>query len=194
MNISDLSNRKLFSLLILLDRESWIILVAVIDYYYSEPPKFECRIVPREGKDVYELLKEYMGTDPMWWWWTIHDTLILCCAIYCLKIQNIIQDTILTWGSIQITCFADLGRPYFCMLCVNWYTRQKLPTLLEYYTGVRYYMLQSFWHLRQDRFWIVSSDCCSAASSCSSHHATILLMWCSPSIWILVHTLLWWSR
>lgn len=31
----------------------------------SEPPKFECRIVPRKGKDVYELLKEYMGTDPM---------------------------------------------------------------------------------------------------------------------------------
>lgn len=31
----------------------------------SEPPEFECRIVPRKGKDVYGLLKEYMGTDPM---------------------------------------------------------------------------------------------------------------------------------
>ncbi|KAF5348581.1 hypothetical protein D9756_009675 [Leucocoprinus leucothites] len=30
-----------------------------------EPPKFDCRIIPRKGKDVHALLKEYMGTEPV---------------------------------------------------------------------------------------------------------------------------------
>ncbi|KAJ3562499.1 hypothetical protein NP233_g9528 [Leucocoprinus birnbaumii] len=31
----------------------------------SEPEKFDCRIIPRKGKDAHGLLKDYMGTDPM---------------------------------------------------------------------------------------------------------------------------------
>ncbi|KAJ3554853.1 hypothetical protein NP233_g12337 [Leucocoprinus birnbaumii] len=31
----------------------------------SEPENFECRIIPRKGKDVHGLLKDYMGTDPL---------------------------------------------------------------------------------------------------------------------------------
>ncbi|KAF5348483.1 hypothetical protein D9756_009666 [Leucocoprinus leucothites] len=35
------------------------------DSIVSEPAKFDCRIVPRKGRDVHGLLKEYIGTEPM---------------------------------------------------------------------------------------------------------------------------------